>query len=55
MGILEHNYNCTRNKNERLSRDIVDKEKEVLDLQGKVALLEQERHELKEACGIGRS
>ena len=52
---MEHNYNCTRNKNERLSRDVIDKEKTILNLETRVALLEEEKRELHEACGINRS
>ena len=55
MSLLEHNYAQTRNKNERLSRDVVEKEKTILDLQGQVAVLEEEKFELCERLGVTQS
>ena len=53
--IEEAQYLKTKNKNERLTREVVDKEQTVLDLQNKCTRLEQENGKLREMTELAQS
>jgi predicted nucleic acid-binding Zn-ribbon protein len=53
--IEEAQYLKTKNKNERLTREVVDKEQTVLDLQNKCTRLEQENGKLREMTDLAQT
>ena len=51
----EMQYLKTKNKNDRLSREVVEKEQSVLDLQNKCTRLEQENGKLREMTELAQT
>lgn len=54
-GLVEHQHLQTKNKNERLTREVVDREQTILTLQNKATRLEQENEKLKELTDLAET
>lgn len=54
-GLQEHQHIQTKNKNERLTREVVEKEQNILELQNQVTALEQENENLTENLELSQA
>jgi predicted nucleic acid-binding Zn-ribbon protein len=53
--VQEYQHLQTKNKNERLTREVVDREQSILDLQNSCARLEHENEALRERTDLAET